>query len=121
MARSSTIQPPVEPPDVDRALVRIISQEAPAHAALWRSLTTAQKKTLKAVIEHDGRNLHSHAVSSQYGIARSSIQRALEVLEERQLIRQDLDASQSQYLLVDPFLPAWLFREQQASTERRSS
>ncbi len=121
MARSGTIQPPIQPTHVDRALTRIIGQEAPAHAALWRSLTTAQKKALKAVIEQGGRNLQSHAVSQQYGIARSSMQRALEALEVRQLIRQNLDESEAHYLLVDPFLAAWLSREQQASTEGRSS
>ncbi|MBW3630469.1 MAG: ATP-binding protein [Gemmatimonadetes bacterium] len=117
MARSGAITPPIRPTDVDRALTRIVGQEAPAHAALWRSLTTAQKKALKAVIEQDGLSLHSHAVSQQYGIARSSMQRALEALEVRQLIRQNLEESESHYLLVDPFLAAWLAREQQASME----
>jgi uncharacterized protein (UPF0147 family) len=41
MARSGAIAPPVEPADIDRALTRIGGQEAPAHAALWRSLTSA--------------------------------------------------------------------------------
>jgi predicted AAA+ superfamily ATPase len=117
MARSGSIRPPIEPGDVDQVLARIIGQEAPAHAALWRSLTAVQKKTLKAVIERDGRRLHSHSVSRQYGIARSSLQRALEALETRQLIRQDLDESDLRYLLVDPFFGIWLLREQQASTE----
>ncbi len=116
MARSGAIQPPLVPDDIDRALMRIVGQEAPAHSALWRSLTTAQKKALKAVIEQGGRNLQSHAVSRHHGIARSSMQRALQALEVRQLIRQDLDESEARYLLVDPFLAAWLHREQQAST-----
>lgn len=119
MARAGAIQPPVDPGDVDRALTRIVAQEGAAHAALWRSLTTVQKKALKAVIEQNGRNLHSHGVSRQYGIARSSLQRALEALEVRQLIRQNLDESASHYLLVDPFLAAWLSQAQQASTESR--
>lgn len=121
MARSGAVQAPIEPADVDRALTRVVGREAPAHAALWRSLTTAQKKALKAVIEHKGRSLHSHAVSQQYGIARSSMQRALEALEVRQLIRQNLEERESHYLLVDPFLAAWLVREQQASTEHGGS
>jgi hypothetical protein len=120
MARSEVLRPPLEPDDIDLALRRVVAQEGPAYAILWRSLTTVQKKALKAIIEQDGRRLHSHAVSHRYGIARSSMQRALEALEERQLIRQNLDEPDLHYLLVDPFLAAWLHREQQASTERRS-
>jgi AAA+ ATPase superfamily predicted ATPase len=118
MARSGALELPIGPDDIDLALKRIIAQEGPAHAALWRSLTTVQKKALKAVIEQNGRNLHSHEVSLQYGIARSSMQRALAALETRQLTRQNLDETDAYYLLVDPFLAAWLHQEQQASIER---
>lgn len=90
-----------------------MSQEAPAHASVWPSLTTAQKKTLKAVINENGKELQSHAVSSRYGIASSSIQRALEALEIRQLVRQDLQDGATRYLLVDPFLTGWLRVERQ--------
>ncbi|HET7274758.1 MAG TPA: AAA family ATPase [Longimicrobiaceae bacterium] len=114
MTRAGTLQSPLKTEDIDRALTRIVAQEAPAHTALWRSLTATQKKALKAVIEQDGHQLHSHSVSRQYGIARSSLQRALETLETRQLVRQNLGEIQTRYLLVDPFFGAWLEHAQQA-------
>jgi len=117
LARAEVLDQPVEAPGVDVALERIIEHEAAAHVAMWRSFTRVQKKTMKAVIEEDGRRLQSRAVSERYRVASSSVQRALEALEERQVIRQDLEATEPQYALVDPFFAAWLARAQRAEAD----
>jgi len=117
LARIQVLDQPVEAPGVDAALERIIEQKAAAHVAMWRSFTRVQKKTMKAVIEEDGRRLQSRAVSERYRVDSSSVQRALEALEERQVIRQDLEATEPQYALVDPFFAAWLARAQRAEAD----
>jgi uncharacterized protein len=92
---------------VDRGLERIVGREDPAYTQLWTSLTTNQKKTLKAAIALDGVGLQSAAASRRFDIPAASVQVALAALEDRHILRRDLDTA-ARYRLVDPFLAAWL-------------
>jgi AAA+ ATPase superfamily predicted ATPase len=93
---------------VDETLVRIVQQENPAYMQLWQSLTRAQKKALKAVIERKGRELLAREVLETHGLAASSMQRALQALDVRGLIREEEEGEDVRYRLEDPFLAAWL-------------
>lgn len=93
---------------VDRTLVHLVQQENPAYMQLWQSLTKTQKKALKAVIAESGRELLSRAALARHGLAASSMQRALQALDTRGLVREDEEATGVRYRLEDPFLAAWL-------------
>jgi hypothetical protein len=99
---------------VDRTLVHIVQQENPAYMQLWQSLTRAQKKALKSVIERAGRELLARDALAAHGLAASSMQRALQALDARGIIREEEDGSGTRYRLEDPFLATWLAQVQRA-------
>lgn len=103
-----------EPAGIDAALTRIVEMESPANSAIWRSMTSVPKTGIVAPIENDGRKLQSRQVAATRVIAPSTMRDTLGALEQRQVIRQDLDDPQLHYLLVAPFFRAWLRREQHA-------
>lgn len=93
---------------VDRTLVRIVLQENPAYMQLWQSLSRAQKKALKAVIERGGRELLAREVLQDHDLAASSMQRALQTLDTRGIIREEEEPGGLRWRLEDPFLAAWI-------------
>ncbi len=97
---------------VDQTLVRIVQQENPAYVQLWQSLTRAQKKALKAVIERRGTELLARETLQAHGLAASSMQRALQALDARGVIREEEDANRVRYRLEDPFLATWIAEAQ---------
>lgn len=99
---------------VDRTLVRIVQQENPAYMQLWQSLTRAQKKALKAVIERGGRELLAREVLRQHDLAASSMQRALQALDTRGIIREEEEPGRLRWRLEDPFLASWIAEVQRA-------
>jgi DNA-binding transcriptional ArsR family regulator len=99
---------------VDQTLVRIVQQENPAYMQLWHSLTKAQKKALKAVIERSGRELLAREVLEAHGLAASSMQRALQALDERGIIREEEEPGRMRWRLEDPFLAGWIAHVQRA-------
>jgi DNA-binding IclR family transcriptional regulator len=101
----------LDPAVVDGAVERIVAREDPAYTQLWTSLTTNQKKALKAAIALDGRGLQSGEAGRRFDISPASVQVALAALEDRHLLRRDTDAG-GRYRLVDPFLAAWLLAAQ---------
>jgi hypothetical protein len=100
------------PSCVDTALHRIVVREDPAYTQLWTGLTLNQKKALKAVIGAGGVGLLSAATLARVDLAASSLQRALEALEERHIVRVDPAGGTSTYVLIDPFLAFWLEQAQ---------
>ncbi|HLU25356.1 MAG TPA: ATP-binding protein [Longimicrobiales bacterium] len=93
---------------VDRVLERVVRQEDPAYTQVWTSLSRNQKKALKLVIELGGERLFSADAGRRSGIGPSALQRALDALENRHLVRQEPAAGKSRYRLVDPFMAVWL-------------
>ncbi|MBW8838711.1 MAG: ATP-binding protein [Gemmatimonadetes bacterium] len=93
---------------VERALTTIITQEHPAYAQLWTSLTTPQKKVLKAVILEGGRGLTSADVLRRHGVPAATMHKTLGVLDEKGIIREDEAEASPRYRLEDPFFGAWL-------------
>ncbi|GAC1477569.1 MAG: ATP-binding protein [Gemmatimonadaceae bacterium] len=92
----------------ERALARIVGQEHPAYAQLWTSLTTVQKKVLKAVILEEGRNLTGAEVLRTHGLAPSTMHKTLGLLDEKGIVREEEAGGPIRYRLEDPFLGAWL-------------
>ena len=99
---------------VDQTLVRIVQQENPAYMQLWQSLTKAQKRALKAVIERSGRELLGREALEASELAASSMQRALEALDARGVVREEEESARVRYRLEDPFFAAWIAHVQRA-------
>lgn len=93
---------------VARALEQIIRNDDPFYTKLWNDLTVMQKKALKAVIREDGTNLYSAEVGRRHGVAASSMQNAVAVLEDKEIIRTEESRAAVRMRLVDPFFAAWL-------------
>jgi hypothetical protein len=98
----------VTPVFVESALERIALEDDPAYTQLWLSLTTVQKKALRAVIGTSGRLLLSKAVNDQYGLAVASMQKALKALTDRGIVREEQTQGDVRLRLDDPFLATWL-------------
>jgi predicted transcriptional regulator len=81
---------------------------------LWHSLTRAQKKALKAVIERQGRELLAREVLEAHELAASSMQRALQALDARGVIREEEEPGRMRWRLEDPFIAAWIGEVQRA-------
>lgn len=93
---------------VDDALRALVAHENPTYTQLWTNLSKPQKKALKAVIEERGEALLARAVLERHGIAASTMQRALEILDTLGLVREDESGTRVAYRLEDPFFAAWL-------------
>jgi energy-coupling factor transporter ATP-binding protein EcfA2 len=93
---------------VERALERIALEEDPAYTQLWMSLTAVQKKALKAVISSGGRLLLSKAVTVEHSLSAASMQKALQALNDRGIIREEQSAGAVRLRLDDPLLATWL-------------
>lgn len=93
---------------VESAVQRIALEDDPAYTQLWLSLTTVQKKALRAVIGTSGRLLLSKGVNDQYDLAVASMQKALKALTARGIVREEQTLGDMRLRLDDPFLATWL-------------
>lgn len=108
LAGTSTPARTLTPVFVESALERIALEDDPAYTQLWLSLTTVQKKALRAVIGTSGRLLLSKAVNDQYGLAVASMQKALKALTDRSIVREEQAPGDVHLRLDDPFFATWL-------------
>jgi hypothetical protein len=108
LAGTSSPARTLTPVFVENALERIALEDDPAYTQLWLSLTTVQKKALRAVIGTSGRLLLSKAVNDQYGLAVASMQKALKALTDRGIVREEQTLGDVRLRLDDPFFATWL-------------
>ncbi len=92
----------------DEALTRLVARENAAYTQIWNSLTQAQKIAVKAVILEKGTNLRAAPVLARYALAASTMHRALKILDDRGIVREDESVGSIRYRLEDPFLAHWL-------------
>ena len=98
---------------VERALVRVLTQEDAAYTQIWNSLKLQQKRALKAAVVEGGRSLLSSDVSRRHKVPTGSMQRALAALDELGIVREESVAGAVRYVLEDPVLGRWLRWSQQ--------
>jgi uncharacterized protein len=108
LAGASNGHQTLTPRFVEKTLERVALEDDPAYTQLWMSLTTVQKKALNAVVGASGRLLLSKAVNDQYGLAVASMQKALKILTNRGIIREEQTLGDVRVRLDDPFFTAWL-------------
>ncbi|MGO9040040.1 MAG: AAA family ATPase [Steroidobacteraceae bacterium] len=98
-------------PLVDDALGEVIAMQHVSYLQRWLSLSTAQKRALKVVIEERGEFQLAEA-ARRHGLPRTTMQRALQVLQKQHFLRQDFARTGVVWRLEDPFLRRWLIEFQ---------
>jgi AAA+ ATPase superfamily predicted ATPase len=93
---------------IEAALERVVRREDLAYTQIWTKLRKNQRLGLRAVITEGGESLLRSEVAKRVGITTPSLQKALGQLEQLDLIRQVSARGKSRWVLVDPFLAAWL-------------
>jgi hypothetical protein len=92
---------------VEEALGRVVSMQHVGYLQRWLPLARAQKRTLRIVsVEPIGFELSAAAL--RHGLPRTTMQRALEALENQHFLRQDLTGATATWRFEDPFMRAWL-------------
>lgn len=101
---------------VGATLDRIVGEHYSQYMLVWANLTSAQRRTLKAIAHEPSADFHLTEVAGASGLAPSTMQRTLAALEDRSLIRYAASDSGTQqgvqWRLSDPFFAHWLARAQ---------
>ena len=98
------------------ALDRIVGEHYSEYMLVWANLTSAQRRTLKAIAHEPSADFRLTEVAGATGLAPSTMQRTLAALEDRSLIRYAASDTGTQrgvqWRLSDPFFAHWLARAQ---------
>jgi hypothetical protein len=86
----------------------IVRQYDPFYTRIWTSLTAVQQKTLLAVIQEAGAHLQSQKVALAVGKGASTVQRALEALTDKEILREEEHEGGVRMRFEDPFLSQWI-------------
>jgi hypothetical protein len=101
---------------VGATLDRILGEHYSQYMLVWANLTSAQRRTLKAIAYEPSADFRLTEVAGATGLAPSTMQRTLAALEDRSLIRYAASDSGTQrgaqWRLSDPFFAHWLARAQ---------
>ena len=80
----------------------------PFYSQLWASLASTQRRALLAVLREGGAGLASTPVARKYGMPVSTMQRAVEALRDKQIVREDQARGEARLRLEDPLFGAWV-------------
>lgn len=97
----------------DEAITRTLdlSEDVPYNVQQLASLTVAQKRTLKLIVGERG-DFQLTELARRHGIPRTTVQRALQVLEAQHSLRRDFSPTGVTWRLEDPFMRGWLIELQ---------
>jgi hypothetical protein len=93
---------------VEEAMGLIVRQYDPFYTQIWSSLTAIQQKTLLAVIQEGGSHLQSQKVALSVGKGASTVQRALEALTDKEILREEEHQGGVRMRFEDPFFAQWI-------------
>jgi AAA+ ATPase superfamily predicted ATPase len=93
---------------VEEAIALIVRQYDPFYTQIWSSLTAVQQKTLLAVIQENGARLQSQKVALSVGRGASTVQRAVEALTEKEILREEELQGGVRMRFEDPFFAHWI-------------
>jgi len=80
----------------------------PFYTQLWASLTSTQRRALLAILRESGARLASTPIARKYGMPVTTMERAVEALQQKQIVREDQVLGTVRLRLEDPFFGAWL-------------
>ena len=92
---------------IEEAIDILISREPSAYIAMWEGLTAKQKNLMVALAKEEYPEVFSNRFLDKYGLgASSSIQKALKILLEKDLVQKE----NGSYVILDLFLKRWIRR-----------
>ena len=80
----------------------------PFYTRLWTELKSTQRRALLAILREGGAGLASTPIARKYGMPVTTMQRAIEALEQRQIIREEQVRGDVRLRLEDPLFGAWV-------------
>ena len=90
------------------ALDHLLREDDAFYTQLWNQLTPVQQKALVAAVREGGVELLSHRVTRAHGLSAASMSRAIQSLQEKEVLRTEESRGKLRLRLVDPFFGAWL-------------
>ena len=93
---------------VQQSLEFLLKEDDTWYTQLWNQLTTIQKTALIHSIKANGTGLQSKGVLRAASISSSSMQRALQALQEKEILRLEEKLGEVRLRLIDPFFSHWL-------------
>ena len=93
---------------VEDTIALLVRQYDPFYTQIWSALTAVQQKTLLAVIQQGGARLQSHEVALSVGRGASTVQRALEALAAKEILREEEHGGGVKMRFEDPFFGQWI-------------
>ena len=102
----------VRPTDIEKGIQQLLQRESYAYTILWESLPLNQRRLLRGLaLEDVPVSTFGAAFVSKYALgSASSIQRAAEGLEDRDVIERDA----KRYFIGDRFFKSWLRKRESA-------
>ncbi len=93
---------------VERAQKEMASRNDPLYTQTWTNLTSPQQRALLAAVYDQDKGLTSGAVTRRFHLSPSTMQRAIEALTQRGILREELSQGSARLRLEDPLLTAWI-------------
>ena len=91
----------------NEALVRVLRSENGHFSRIWERASRAQRVTLEALARNPGERPLGNAYRRRHNLpGPSTVQRALEALDDDELIERTADG----YRIAEPFLAEWILR-----------
>jgi hypothetical protein len=89
---------------LQKSVQHMVEREHDLYSLVWGSLTPNQKKTVKYILQYDGKSLYSIENLQQAGLAATTLKSTLEALVKKDVC----DRRRDQYYLVDPIMGYWV-------------
>jgi hypothetical protein len=93
---------------VKTSLERILTREDQLLTTIWNRLTTVQQRTLLAVVQERGKQLHSVQVMRKHSLSPASITQSLRILQEAEILRTDEKRGTVGLRFINPFFAHWI-------------
>ena len=93
---------------VESCMLLIARQYDPFYTQIWSALTSIQQKTLLAVINEQGERLFSQRASQFVGKGPSTVQRSVNSLVEKEILREEEHQGGMRLRFEDPFFAQWI-------------
>lgn len=93
---------------VRRSLEILLHEDDAWYTQLWNQFSVVQKTALINALQAGGIELLSKPVLRAAGLSASSMQRALQTLQEREILRTEEKLGSVRLRLIDPFFGQWI-------------
>jgi hypothetical protein len=103
-----TGQPTLNSEVLKTSLERILTREDQLLTTIWNRLTSVQQRTLLAVVQERGKQLHSVQVMRKHSLSPASITQSLRILQEAEILRTDEKRGTVGLRFINPFFAHWI-------------